>query len=182
MSSAISSSKESLLEPGTVVLFTIVSFDSIEIYVRVKERLESTFSTVLFESNPLPRWTFDPGDRLNVRSGYNTRVLSFKKYISRERLPIVRKKCVDVRNKYYSKDPTLRVVPGYLNYHNMILSSTSDDFHRLYLSNGVFSEVVYQYEKLQYKPIQTAPSFFENKDVLYYFSTLREFFIKSGIK
>ena len=169
---------ESLVKPVTVPFFVIVSYSSVEVYVHAKERLEDSLSEILFESASFPKWTPPPADQLGTKAGDETRILCFKKIVPKEALPDIKKKCIKVRNKFLDKDITLRIIPGYLNLHNVILASTFDDFHRIHLSDGVYAEVVYKYEKLRYHFIETAPAFFSHKEVNYYFTTLKEYFAK----
>ncbi|MCB1156662.1 MAG: DUF4416 family protein [Leptospiraceae bacterium] len=171
--------KENLVRPGNSSLFLLLSFESLETYLKVKQNCQSAFSEILFESNPLPKWTPDSSEGLQIKVGSNTRIFSFKKQISRESLPDIKKKCIKIRNKNIDKDPSLKIIPGYLSSHNVILSATSDDFHRIYLHHGVYAEIIYKYEKLRYHPLPEAASFFSQQEVKYFFTTLREAFIKS---
>jgi hypothetical protein len=78
-----------------------------------------------------------------------------------------------------TKDKSLRLIPGYITSHNVVISSIYDDFHRIYIFNGVYAEIVYKFESLDLKYISTAPEFFAMNDVRYFFRALREYHFNS---
>ena len=82
-------------------------------------------------------------------------------------------------NTFQKQDSSIKIIPGYQTLFNTILASTTDDFHKIYLFHGVFAEVVYKYESRLLQCTDTAPTFFLNTDVIYYFTNLREYFNQS---
>jgi hypothetical protein len=91
----------------------------------------------------------------------------------------MKEKCIQVANTYLKLDNTVKIIPGYQTLFNTIIASTTDDFHKVYLFHGVFGEVVYKYESRQLQSTDTAPLFFTNNEVIYYFTNLREYFNQS---
>ncbi|MCB1176049.1 MAG: DUF4416 family protein [Leptospiraceae bacterium] len=169
--------KEFLKKPPGATMFIIVSFSEMEAFYKVKSLTEREFSYVQLESIPLPKWTVELSEKLKTRVGEGTKILALKRKIHREELPEIKKKCIKIRNSLLKKDSTLRIIPGYVTSHNVIIGSINDDFHRVYLFHGVYAEVVYKFEKLQMKFMPSAPEFFALKDVNYFFSSLREYHI-----
>ncbi len=174
--------REVLKRPKGATFFLIVSFNSLEVFYKVKSKVEREFSKVYLESKPMPKWTAELSEKLTTKIGEGTKILAFKRRIHREELPEIKKKCVDIRHKFLKEDPSLRLIPGYVCSHNVIIATVNDDFHRVYLFHGVYAEIVYKFEKLQLKFIDTAPEFFALKDVMYFFSTLREYHVNNELK
>ena len=171
--------KEEIIRPDGSVGFAIVSFNLEDVYYKVKEVLNKYFSDVLFESIPLTGWTASPSEIGFNPPGNKTRILSFKRRINREELPEIKERCIQIVNTFQKQDSSIKIIPGYQTLFNTILASTTDDFHKIYLFHGVFAEVVYKYESRLLQCTDTAPSFFSNTDVIYYFTNLREYFNQS---
>jgi len=54
--------------------------------------------------------------------------------------------------------------PGILSLANLVLASTKDFSHRIYLRDGIFSEITLLYEKKMFKPLPwTYPDYTEPK-------------------
>jgi len=74
--------------------------------------------------------------------------LSFRRLISPEYLPGI-KRCTNVlENKFFSKQGKrlVNIDPGYLNLSKLVLATTKDHQHRLYLGKGIFGEVTLRYK------------------------------------
>ncbi|MDX1957099.1 MAG: DUF4416 family protein [Leptospiraceae bacterium] len=169
--------KEITRKPESAIFFLIVSFNYLEIYFKVKELAEQVFYPVHLESPSLPRWREEFTERIGNSFGEETRILSFKRRINRDELPELKKKAIKIQKKLEAKDYSLKLIPGYLTSHNVVISSSYDDFHRIYLFQGVFAEIVYKYERLDLIPTDSSPEFFSMKDVHYFFTALRDFHI-----
>lgn len=174
--------KEIIKRPRGVTFFLIVSFNNLEVFYKIKSKLQKEFSSIYLESKPMPKWTVEPSEKLKTKVGEGTKILAFKRRIHRDELPEIKRKCVYIRNKYLLEDPSLRLIPGYLSSHNVIIASVNDDFHRIYLFQGVYAEIVYKFERLQLQFIDTAPEFFAMQDVMYFFSTLRDYHISKELE
>ena len=174
--------EENPSKPSPATLFCIISFNQLEAYFRIKEICEKSFSKVYLESNPMPKWTIDISEKSSNLLGEGTKILAFQRKVNREELPELKKKCIEIRKKILKKDSTIRIIPGYLSSHNVVLSSIYDDFHRVYLFHGIYAEVIYKYEKLQLQPLDTAPEFFTMNEVIYFFNALRDYHINSEKK
>ncbi|AVV49307.1 DUF4416 family protein [Leptospira santarosai] len=171
--------KDKLAKPSGASFFIVVVYEDTEMFYSIKTRTEKKFSATLYESNPMPTWT-DPNEELwNRFSGRHTKILSFKRRIHREELPSIQKECLTIQNAAIEKDRGVRIFPGYLCNHSVVISSIQDDFHRIYLFNGVYAETVYNYQKQKMVCRETAPPFFKTPEALYFFTSLRESYVQN---
>lgn len=171
--------REILHKPDPSLLYCVISYEKLESFVRSKELSEKAFGKVLMESKTLPRWEIHISEKGHTVVGSNSKILSFFKRIPRDTLPAWKKKCSQIREKIYSRDPTLRILPGYLSAHNIVFASYRDDFHKIYLNEGVYAEVIYKYENSKLRCLETAPGFFLHRDVQFFFAAQREAYLKS---
>ncbi|EMJ54001.1 PF14385 domain protein [Leptospira interrogans serovar Valbuzzi str. Duyster] len=171
--------KEKLNRPPGAAFFIVVTFEEAEIFYSIKTRSEKKFSATLYESNPMPTWKEPDVDFWNSFPGRNTKILSFKRRIHREELPSIQKECLLIQNSAVEKDRGVRIFPGYLCNHSVVISSIQDDFHRIYLFNGVYAETVYNYQKQKMVFKETAPPFFKTPEAVYFFTSLRESYVQN---
>lgn len=175
--------EEKISKPLGASFFLVVSYDEEETFFRVKEFAEGIFSKSMYESIPMPKWILGETEKILYNTGNLTRILSFTRRIHREELPSLYKDCLDICKKLRKNDATIRLIPGYMTNHNVVIGSSADDFHRIYLFHGVYGEIVYKYLKSHLIVQETAPNFFHTREAQYFFTNLRdshEFNLKKG--
>lgn len=64
--------------------------------------------------------------------------------------------------------------PGYLTEAKVVLASTKDYAHRIYLGEGIYAEVTLQFREGSFRPIETTYPDFRTPDVLDLFTKARE--------
>ncbi|EQA43741.1 PF14385 domain protein [Leptospira broomii serovar Hurstbridge str. 5399] len=166
-------------KPLPASFFLIVSFENQEVYYKLKERAENIFSQTLYESQPLPKWSHQFANFLDSPLGRQTRILSFKRRISREELPSLQKECLKFQEQLRKTDESFRIFPGYLTPYNLVLSFVEEDLHRIYLFHGAFAEIIYTYQSQKWICQSSAPDFFKAPEVIYFFTNLRESYVLS---
>ncbi|MDV6235314.1 DUF4416 family protein [Leptospira ellisii] len=171
--------KEKLVRPPGACFFIVVAYEEAETFYRIKAKTEKKFSATLYESNPMPAWKDPDADLWNQFPGRHTKILSFKRRIHREELPSIQKECLGIQNSAWEGDPGVRIFPGYLCNHSVVISSVKDDFHRIYLFNGVYAETVYNYQRQKMNFKETAPAFFKTAEAIYFFTSLRESYVQN---
>ncbi|TGK37465.1 DUF4416 family protein [Leptospira gomenensis] len=174
-----SPSREKLVRPPGASFFIVVAYEEAETFYWIKTKTEKKFSATLYESNPMPSWKDSDADLWNQFPGRHTKILSFKRRIHREELPSIQKECLGIQNSAWEKDPGVRIFPGYLCNHSVVIASVRDDFHRIYLFNGVYAETVYNYQKQKMNFKETAPPFFKTPEAVYFFTSLRESYVQN---
>ncbi len=72
----------------------------------------------------------------------------FEKYIDREALSTIKNVTNGIEARYaINGKRTINLDPGYITRDKLILASTKDFYHRIYLSQGIFGEVTLHYRK-----------------------------------
>jgi hypothetical protein len=168
---------EFLIRPDGVLYFTIIAYSLDDVYFKAKNKLESQFSKIALESSTLIGWNLK-----SENPSLKTKLVCFRQRIHRDELPLIKHKTINIVNKISKDDLSFRILPGYISEYNVILSNTKDDFHRVYLFKGVYAEVIYKYEKRRLVPFENLPNYFSNKEVIYNFTNLREYFLNSKTK
>ncbi|MBN1603111.1 MAG: DUF4416 family protein [Chitinispirillaceae bacterium] len=137
--------------PHKVLLFFAVtwnqSFDINEIHTKLDQRFgnrDRTFGPIAFS------WT----EYYEKEMGNNL----MKEYFTYS-IPIERESLAEIKN--YSNDletgfarngkRQVNIDPGYVARDKLVLASTKDFFHRIYIGDGIFAEVTLHYRKGRYR-------------------------------
>ena len=74
----------------------------------------------------------------------------------------------------------LNLDPGYLTPAKLVLASTKDFAHRIYLSQGIFAEITLQYQHQRWKHHEYTFPDYRRADYQRFFSACREL-LKKGM-
>ena len=81
------------------------------------------------------------------------RFLSFKKLIAPERLPDIKIKTNNIEEKFSKKQKRqINIDPGYVSDSKLVLATTKNYFHRIYLNKGIYAEVTLRWKKGSFHP------------------------------
>jgi len=102
------------------------------------------------------------------------RFVSFKKLISPSKLPEI-KIITNKLEKKLSKGlkRTINIDPGYLDLAKLVLASTKDYKHRIYLNKGVYSEVTLFYENKSFRPWDWTYPDYKSNEYIAIFNKIR---------
>ncbi|MCK4352203.1 DUF4416 family protein [candidate division WOR-3 bacterium] len=159
----------------------------------VIKKLEEKFGDIDLESKIIP---FDFTDYYNkeMGKGLNRKWVSFEKPIFKEDLGFVKHKTIKIENEFLRTGGARRAClapacqseatgresrrvnldPGYIDLSRLVLASTKDYSHRIYLGDKVFAEVTLIYKDNHFHPLDwTYPDYRKN---IQFFEDVREKF------
>jgi hypothetical protein len=133
--------------PEPVKLFIGLMYDKDVPIDDVLARLNKKFGPCEFSSGPVPfSWTdyYEKEMGKNLLKAYHC----FKKLIDRDNLPAI-KLATNALEREYAGNAGRRVNidPGYLSRDKLVLASTKDFYHRLYLADGIYGEVTLHFRR-----------------------------------
>ncbi len=149
------------------------------LFDKIKLILEKKFhNTVDFES---PLLDFIHTDYYNEEMGFNLKrkFLSFKRKVPLENIEKVKllAKAVENRTSINGKR-TINIDPGYLDLSKLVLFSTKDYSHRIYISKGIFAEVTLYYKDKKFNPWPWTYPDYKTKEYISVFDSIRELYKK----
>ncbi len=139
------------LQPLGVKIFTAVMYKSSFDPEPVLRKLDDRFGKRECVYGPIPfSWSdyykSEMGDiLLKIYIGYET-------LIERQELPSIKLFTNSIEDEFAINN--MRVVnidPGYLSRDKVVLATTKDFYHRLYLGEGIYGEVTLHYKRGQYR-------------------------------
>jgi hypothetical protein len=141
-----------LVSPIPVKLIIGLIFKNEE-FLNITERiLRSHFKATDYESQIIPFSHTDYYQK-EFGLGLKRKFLSFNKLIPSERLAAIKVFTNKLEIKLSKNDyRNINIDPGYLTMAKLILASTKDFSHRIYLDKGIFAEVSLVYQKKSFQP------------------------------
>ena len=137
--------------PDKVKLIIGLLFVDIEKYHAVKNRLTRLFGRIDFASELLD-FTHTSYYTAEMGPGIKRVFLSFKRLFDLKNICSVKIKTNHIENKYSKAGRrTINIDPGYLDLAKLVLFSTKDYTHRIYLDKGIYAEATLFYKDNGFK-------------------------------
>ncbi|MBU2559779.1 DUF4416 family protein [archaeon] len=129
------------------VLFAGLMYSQKSVFERVKKMLESEFGEIVKTGEPY-EFTFTDYYEREMGRGLEKRFIVFKKTIDRASLADIKiftgllEKELSVEGKR-----KINIDPGYLTRASLVLATTKEVPHRIYLRDGIFGEVALLFDR-----------------------------------
>jgi len=143
-----------------------------------RERLAGRHGPPAREGGP---WPFEATDYYTAAMGreLNRSFLVFAGDFARERLAEEKRAALDLEAEAAARAGApvarpLNVDPGYLTRASLVLATTKDRAHRIYLGSGVFAEVTLLYERGAFRPLPWTYPDFRSEPYLQFLSETRD--------
>lgn len=132
---------------NTVKLFCGIIYADEDIKIQAFERLAERFGEIDIKSEEIP-FDFTAYYNPEMGEGLQRCWISFDRLIPADKLSEFKIFTNEVEDLFaVSGKRRINIDPGYLNPANIILASTKDFSHRIYLSGGIYGEVTLIYKK-----------------------------------
>jgi hypothetical protein len=162
-------------EPRKVKLFTgMIAGGQTALFEAVEPELEALFGQIDLVS-PVWPWNHTTFYEKELGRGLLRKFVFFKSLIHPQELPAVKLKTTGLERKYLNCEHQrqINLDPGYLNAAKVVLASTKDYSHRLYLGHGIYGEVTLAYSKGAYRPFPYTYPDFRTEEYLTFFEKAR---------
>ena len=170
-------------QPEPVKLIIGMFSNKIELFEEVKKILEKKYSQIDFVSGILP---FSKTDYYEKEMGKDLKRIfySFEKLINPEDLAEIKIFTNSVEEKFSIKDnqqtcpPKRRVNidPGYLTLSKLVLASTKDYSHRVYLKEGIYAEATLRFKDGTFIPYEYTYPDYRTQEYLNIFNQIRQIY------
>lgn len=145
---------------------------------KVQRKLEEKWGKIDSVAGPFP---FDFTDYYNREMGENLkrRFVSFSRMVIPERLWEWKIFTNKVEEEFsQNKKRRVNIDPGYIDLSKVVLLSTKDFYHRIYLGYGIYAEVTMFYKKGKYEFFPWTYPDYMSENYLKFFRSLRECYSK----
>jgi hypothetical protein len=162
-----------------VKIFTAITYQLDLLIERIQAELEKILSPIDSMSNTYLFEKFTTYYRTEMGSNLHKKIISFQELQSADRLPDI-KIATNHIEKEYQKDQkrTVNIDPGYICAAKVILATTKDYDHRIYLKQGIFGDVHLRFRQGQYQINEWTYPDYRQREILEYFESLRRLYLK----
>ncbi len=144
---------------------------------KAKSILSRHFGRIDFESPVLP---FKHTDYYREEFGANLKrqFLSFQKLIDPAALSRIRVLTNKIEIKLSAgKKRLINIDPGYLDLAKLVLATTKDYSHRIYLNGGIYAEVALFFEDKRFKPYSWTYPDYQTAEYAEIFHKIRDIYL-----
>jgi hypothetical protein len=134
-------------EPQPVKLVVSLLTGELGLLGRVRESLSAAFGAIDFTSELLP---FDHTNYYTPEfgPGLQRQIITFERLVPPTMLPAIKRQTNDLEWSFAEADHRrINIDPGYLSLNKLVLVTTKDHAHRLYLGHGIYGEVTLSYQR-----------------------------------
>ncbi len=122
-------------------------FSDEDYHIRARQLLEEEIGEIVMES-PTMEWDFSDYYRKEMGVPIHRRFLFFKDLIAPDKLSAIKLLTNDMEKKLSTSGKrNINLDPGYITLAKLVLASTKDYSHRIYLKDGIYAEVTLAYSK-----------------------------------
>ena len=149
-----------------------------------KEQVSELFGPVALESNLFRFDRFTDYYEPSMGAELFKRIWAFENLIDPERLAAIKVVTNRLEEEYAELHASPEIVrplnldPGYIDLGKLVLASTKDHAHRIYLQQGIFAELTLIYTKKHWQPLPWTYPDYQSKEYHMFFDQCRKFLRK----
>jgi hypothetical protein len=166
--------------PQKALLFTAVLYSDQIDSSAVLNRLENDFGSIALRSKS---FSFTETNYYEEEMGKDlTREwVAFHRCVEQDEIASIKLHCNQIERQYFSiKSRRLaNIDPGYLTLGKVVLATTKDNQHRLYLGDGIFGEVTLRYRHGSYVPWEWTYRDYRREESLRFFNQVRSLYLST---
>ena len=161
-------------KPELVRLFVGMLSRDPKLFSAAADILTKKFGPVLLESELIP---FEFTDYYKPEMGKNLwrKFVAFKRIVSPEKLASIKLFTNHLEETYsLNRKRRINLDPGFLTPARIILASTKDFSHRIYLKSGIYAEITLLFRKGKFETLAWTYPDYRTETYLKFFSALRK--------
>lgn len=171
-----------LRRPHRVKFFVGLLFGDAGMLSNIKRVLAKNFGPIDYES-PILDFRHTEYYTGEMGPGLKRVFLAFEKLAGLKNICSSKLRTNSIESRF-AKDGkrAVNIDPGYLDMSKVILFSTKDYTHRIYLDKGIFAEVTLFYKEKHYNPWPWTYADYKSADYAVIFETMRDIYKKQTAK
>jgi hypothetical protein len=161
-----------------VKLFTAITFNNREVHEQIKSILEEKFGSIdtlsiINDFNYTQYYAKEMG--VNLQKQF----LGFEKLIRPESLPEIKLMTNDIEQIFSKENKRqVNIDPGYLTGAKVVLATTKNFDHRIYLGKGIYGDVHLRYRRNKFHINEWTYPDYREMIVIEFFARLRKKYMK----
>ena len=146
------------------------------VFVKAKARLKRRFGRQDFESAAID-FNYTDYYALEMGVGLKRRFISFRKLIPMFELYRIKLYANKLESRFLNGlSRKINIDPGYVDLAKLVLASTKDYAHRIYLRKGIFAEITLSYRGDSFSPNDWTYPDFRSPEYINIFNQIRKLY------
>lgn len=171
--------------PAPVVLIIAASSRHDAALEWARNRGAESFGPIALSSEPFD-FTETDYYTATMGAGLKKQFLAFERLIDSVALAGIKRQTNDWEADYvalgrHAERRPLNLDPGYLTPAKLVLASTKDHAHRLYLRDGIFAEVTLTFRQRKWQPLEWTYPDYRRDDYQIFLTACREWLLNCGL-
>lgn len=166
-----------ITEPKPVKLFVGMLSQDTSLFNELSEKLAVVYGNMDMES-PVWQWEYTTYYEKEMGAGLKRKFVFFEKLVNPGEIAVIKLKTIELEKQYLDESGGRRINidPGYLDSAKLVLASTKDFAHRIYLNNGIYGEVTLTYSGNNYQALPYTFPDYRTDDYFGVFRKAREIY------
>jgi len=145
-----------------------------DIYEMTVSQLQTEYGLVLFESPRIP-WDHSVYYVDEIGEGIQRTFICFEDLISPERIVDIKLRTNEIEAALSREGKrAINIDPGYITPSKVVLASTKNYSHRIYLGRGIYAEITLYYHKGEYHSLPFTYHDYTKSENIRFFRKVRE--------
>lgn len=141
-----------------------------------RDRLKRRFGCLDFESGPID-FSYTDYYQEEMGSGLKRRFISFRKLMAMEDLYRIKLSANRLEARFMvSGKRRVNIDPGYLDQARLVLATTKDYAHRIFLRKGIFAEITLSFRENSFSPNDWTYPDYRSKEYIDIFNQIRKLY------
>ena len=167
-------------QPEDVKLIAGMLANKVELFDAARELLVKEFGPVESESGILD-FNYTDYYEKEFGTGIKRKFISFKELINPGNLASVKIITNNLEKKFLKtplQNRQINIDPGYISCGKLILASTKDQQHRIYLGNGIYAEVTLRFREGSFEFLEWTYPDYRTPAYIEIFNQFRQLYMK----
>jgi hypothetical protein len=164
--------------PPVKLIVGMIGVDE-SIFSVAEESLSAKFGVIDFQSNIL-HFVYTDYYIREMGSNLFRKFITLEKLIQPEEIATIKLFTNELEKEFLFPDTSRRKInldPGYVTAAKLILASTKDHIHRIYLKDGIFVETTLRVENKSFQPWQWTYPDYRSEEYIQIFNEIRQLYM-----
>jgi len=164
--------------PPVKLIMGMIACDEV-LFQPTESLLSQKFGAIDFQSQIIP-FNYTTYYIKEMGSGLLRKFVSFQKLIHVEELPSIKLLTNELEKEFLFPNTNQRKInldPGYVTAAKLILASTKDNIHRIYLKDGIYAETTLRVEDKSFRPWQWTYPYYRSDEYIQIFNEIRQIYL-----
>ncbi len=163
--------------PHPVMLFVGMLAGDTVLLDELEGRLEERYGEIFYRSEDRP-WNYTTYYQKELGNAIRRRFLFFRDLIAPDRIAAIKHETNELEQCYRREKQgemlrRINLDPGYLDLPKVVLVSTKDFSHRIYLGSGIYGELTLMNRGGSFQPLPYTYPDYRSEETLHLFNNLR---------